>query len=132
MKKKIALCGLLLGLLTGVAVAQRGRMPSPTARPDVNLGTQRSAGVSPTMSPGKTTTRNQNVSPTAEGPVRDPQVGTSATTAPNGTTANRNVDPTVAPVRDPLPNRTTTTAPNATAAPGNVDATAAPPIRDPK
>ena len=133
--KNILICGLLLGLLTGVGVAQRGRpggAVGPTARPDVDLGARRSAGVSPTMVPNRTTTSNRNVSPTAAGPIRDPQAGTSTTTAPNGTISNRNVGPTAAPIRDPLAGSSTTVVPNATTAPKNVDVTAAPPVRDPK
>ena len=133
--KNILICGLLLGLLTGVGVAQRGRpggAVGPTARPDVDLGARRSAGVSPTMVPNRTTTSNRNVSPTAAGPIRDPQAGTSTTTAPNGTTVNRNVDPTAAPIRDPLAGASATGNPDSTTVNRNAQPTAAPPIRDPQ
>jgi hypothetical protein len=130
--KKTMLIGLVLGLLTGVGVAQRGRgagAVSPTARPDVNLGAIRSAGVSPTMGPNRTTV-NRNVDPTLA-PVKDPKVASSNTVAPNGTTVNRNVEPTPVPIRDPLVGDSATAGANTTLN-RNVSPTAAEPIRDPK
>lgn len=131
--KKLLITGMLLGLLTGVGVAQRGRAGgsmSPTARPDTSLGARSTAGVSPALAPSRTTTVNQNVSPTAA-PIKDPTIGTTATGAPNGTTVNRNVDPTAAPIKDPLAGSSTTTGVNTTVN-RNDSPTAEPPIRDPK
>jgi len=131
--KKLILTGMVLGLVTGVCVAQHGRAPgaiSPTARPDVNLGIARSAGVSPTTAPSRTTL-NRGVSPTA-GPIRDPLAGRSTTIAPNAATVNRNVDATAGPIRDPLVGTLPNAAGKPTAANRNVEPTAAPPVRDPK
>ncbi|MFZ0704358.1 MAG: hypothetical protein WAM71_02060 [Candidatus Korobacteraceae bacterium] len=131
--KRLLILGMLLGLLTGVSVAQRGRAGgavSPTARPDIDLGARRSAGVSPTLEPNRTIT-NRNVSPTA-GPVRDPKVDRTTTIAPSGTSVNRNVDPTAAPIRDPLAGVSSTAGGNSTTVNRNVSPTAAAPIRDPK
>jgi hypothetical protein len=134
--KKLVITGMLLGLLTGVAFAQRGRPAgpvSPTARPDVDMSARRTAGasptagVSPTMGPSRTTT-NQGVSPTAA-PIKDPTINSSTTA--NGTTTNQSVEPTPAPIRDPLVGESTTTGTNTTVD-RNVSPTAAPPIRDPK
>ncbi len=144
--KKVILTGMLLGLLTGVGVAQRGRPAgpvsptarpagpvAPTARPDVDLSNRRSAGVSPTVGINSNA-RNRKVSPTAApvpAPIQDPAVGRSTTVAPAGTTVNRNVDPTAAPVKDPLADRSSTVAPDGTVN-RNDSPTAASPIRDPK
>lgn len=131
--KKLLITGMLLGLLTGVGVAQRGRPAgpvSPTARPDVSLGAGRTAGVSPTLAPNRTTTVNRGVSPTVA-PIKDPTIGATATGAPNATTVNRNVGPTAAPIRDPLAGASTTAGPNTTVN-RNVSPTAAPGERDPK
>jgi hypothetical protein len=128
--KNLMVIAMLVGLLTGVGVAQRGRTGgtvSPTARPDVDLGARRSAGVSPTLAPNRTTV-NRGVSPTAA-PIKDPTLGASSTAAPSGTTVNRNVDPTVAPIRDPLAGASA--GPNSTVN-RNVSPTAAAPVRDPK
>jgi hypothetical protein len=132
--KKLILTGMLLGLLTGVGFAQRGRPAgpvSPTARPDVDMSARRTAGasptagVSPTMGASRTTT-NQGVSPTAA-PIKDPTINSSTTA--NGT--NQSVEPTPAPIRDPLAGASSTTGANTTVD-RNVSPTAAPPIRDPK
>jgi hypothetical protein len=140
--KKVILTGMLLGLLTGASVAQRGRPAgpvsptarpntvSPTARPDVDMSTRRSPGASPTVAPGRTTVY-QPVNPTAA-PIRDPQVGASTTVAPNGTTTNRNVSPTAAPIQDPVVGGSATAVPDSRTVNRNVDPTAAPPIQDPK
>jgi hypothetical protein len=127
--KKVILIGMLLGLLTAVSVAQRGRAGgsmSPTARPDSSLGARSTAGVSPTMGNGQTTV-NRNVSPTPA-PIKDPTIGTTATGAPNGTTLNQSVSPTPAPIRDPLVGASPTAGPNKTGD-RNVSPTAASPIQ---
>ncbi len=124
--KRIVLLGMLLGLLTGMAVAQRGRGVSPTARPDVNLGAARSTGVSPVAGSSRTI-GNQGVSPTVA-PIKDPTIGRSATAA-QGT--NQNVSPTAAPIRDPLAGPSAT-AGSSTTVDRNVSPTVDPPIRDPK
>jgi hypothetical protein len=128
--KKLILMSMVLGLLTGVSVAQRGRPAgaavsptarpsgvSPTARPDVDLSARRAAGVSPS------TTVNRGVSATAA-PIKDPTV------APRSATMNRNVDPTAAPIRDPLAGASATAGANTVNR--GVSPTAAAPIRDPK
>ena len=119
--KRLILIGMLLGLLTGVALAQRGRAVSPTARPDVDISARRSTGASPTLAPNSTI-MNRNVSPTAA-PMRDPIVGTSATVAPDGT-LNRQ--------RDPLVGVSKTGAPTSTTVNRNVNPTLVPGVRDPK
>lgn len=130
--KKLIIVGMLLGLLTGVGVAQRGRAGgavSPVARPDVSLGAHRTLGVSPTLAPNRTTV-NRGVSPTAA-PIKDPAVSRTAATAPQATTRNQGVGPTAGPIRDPLIGSSTTTGPNTTGN-RNVSPTAAAPVRDPK
>ena len=132
--KKMLICGMLLGLLTGVGVAQRGRSGgavSPTARPDVSMTPSRTMGASPTMAPDRTTL-NRNVEPTAASPIRDPLAGKSTRAVPSGTTMNQNVTPAAAPIRDPLVDGSPTVAPNGTTMNRNVQPTAAAPIRDPK
>jgi hypothetical protein len=131
--KKVLLVGMLLGLMSGVGFAQRGRAGgavSPTARPDVDMTARRTLGASPTMVPNRTTV-NRGVSPTLA-PIKDPAVTRSATIGPNATTVNRNVDPTVAPVKDPLIGIAPTTAGSSTTVNRGVSPTAAAPIRDPK
>ena len=145
--KKVIMIGMLLGLLTGVGVAQRGRSAGPvgpavrpagtagpmgptarpagtvshTARPDVDMS-RRPASVSSTDAPSGTVDR-----------IRDPRVGSSTTVTPSGTTSNRNVDPSAtAPMRDPLTGSATSVAPNSTTTNPNVDPSAAAPIQDPK
>jgi len=142
--KKILIFGTLLGLLTGVGFAQRGRpvgTTSPVARPDMTAApartmpnanisgqrTQRTAGATATASPNSSL-GTSNASPTAA-PIRDPQIR-STTVAPNGTVGTRNVSPTAAPIRDPQVGFATV-VPNGTEGSRNVDPTAAP-IKDPE
>lgn len=130
--KKLMLIAMLLGLLTGVGVAQRGRAGgavSPTARPDVDMSARRAVGVSPTLAPNRTMTINRGVSPTAA-PIKDPTIGRS-TIAPSGTSSTRSVDPTAAPVRDPLIDASPTAAGSSTVN-RNASPVATQPIRDPK
>lgn len=128
--KKLILMSMVMGLLTGVGVAQRGRPAgaavsptarpsgvSPTARPDVDMTARRAAGVSPS------TTVNRGVNRTAA-PIRDPRI------APSSATTNRNVDPTAAPIRDPLAGASATAGGNTVNS--GVSPTAAAPVRDPK
>jgi len=110
--KNIVSCGILLGLLTGAAVAQRGRMGGPmgpTSRPNPTVAERRSSGASPTMAPSSTVNRGvsstaaPNVSPTAAPRIEtDPLAQTRKTASPNSTIGTRTAEPTAAsPVRDP-------------------------------
>ena len=152
--KPTVICGMLLGLLTGVGFAQRGGVGAMGAgpRPNVTAGTGRWAGAPATIAPNRSTL-NRGVDRTVA-PIRDPLIRTKPTTdsgattatgsatASSATTVNRGVDATAAPIRDPLATEkrpagtgsTTatgaTTASDVTTANRNVDPTVAP-IRDP-
>lgn len=130
--QKLILTAMLVGLLTGVSVAQRGhsaRSMSPTARQDTNLGQGRTVGAPAASAPSRTMTLNRNVTP-AESPIRDPLVGKN-TASPSSTAVNQNVDPTAAPIRDPLIGASNTTG-NSTTVNRNLQTPAATPVRDPK
>ena len=110
--KKILICGMLLGLLSGVGLAQRGRPVGPMARPDVSIGSRAGTMPSPTGAINRTTSARTTIAPNSTtaargvdataAPIRDPLVGNKTTAAPSSTTASPSVGPTVAPIRDPL------------------------------
>ncbi len=83
--KKLLICGALLGLLTSVCVAQRGRVgPTPgTAPPMARIGPN-AVSMSPSAPISPTAVSHGGVAPNA-GPRANP-VGTT-TVAPNAKTA---------------------------------------------
>ena len=120
--KKILMCGMLLGLLSSVSVAQRGRamgnvsptprpMPSATARGTIlPPGSVTSPAPSPTVVDRRAMPVTPNGNPTAA-PNRT--AGASTTIAPSATTTGTpKVKATAAPNRGAGVSRTP--APNAT------------------
>lgn len=122
--KKVLMWGMLLGLLSGVCVAQRGRatgMASPTGRPGWVSPTARPltprGWASPTAKPLTPSMSNASIARTTPNATVAPNrtAGATTTVAPNRTTGNTGVDATAAPrvMTDPLAGASRTAAPDA-------------------
>jgi hypothetical protein len=108
--KKILICGMLLGLLTGVGVAQRGRTMGnvgPTARSAPNVGVAPSA---------RTIGPNTGIAPNARTVGPNAGIAANARIAPNATTVGPNAT-TVNPNAVKIGPNATTVAPHAKTVP---------------
>jgi hypothetical protein len=101
--RKLIVGGMLLGMLTGVCLAQRTSQPAtPSARPAPNANTMVAPDANPTVAPDANPTIAPDANPTVA-PDANPTVAPDATVGPSDMTQKPPIPPNTAVRPDAAP-----------------------------